>query len=477
MDIRKTSTKEFDLVEERFLGDKSRVLEARQLFTDWKPIRDEVIAHMRKGERTQAAAITKEKGAAHVKRMTGATQYLVDFAFDKADQFIKNANKVRDRDMLITNVFIGISIVIATILAWLMTRSVVLPIRQALDVANAVAQGDLTSNVNVTGKDEIAQLLRSLSEMNGKLSGIVSEVRNGADNIGKASGEIAAGNSNLSQRTESQASSMEEMTSTVNQNADNTRQANQLVVGAREQAVEGGEVVGRAINAMSEINSSSKKIADIIGVIDEIAFQTNLLALNAAVEAARAGEQGRGFAVVAGEVRNLAQRSAEAAKEIKGLIQESVEKVEQGSALVNESGQKLEQIVSSVQKVTDIVSEIAAASSEQASGIEQVNTAITQMDDMTQQNAALVEEAAAASEAMEEQTAELSRQMEFFRLDSSEQRKAPMTVVADTQAEAAPAVERRGTGRPFQGKPAESAPTPQASTARTGTGDSEWEEF
>jgi methyl-accepting chemotaxis protein len=210
---------------------------------------------------------------------------------------------------------------------------------------------------------------------------------------------------------------MEEMTSTVKQNADNAREANQLALAASKQAQSGGEVVSKAVEAMSEINNSSKKIADIIGVIDEIAFQTNLLALNAAVEAARAGEQGRGFAVVAGEVRNLAQRSAGAAKEIKGLINDSVDKVDDGSRLVDETGKTLEEIVNAVKKVSDIISEIAAASQEQSSGIEEVNRAISQMDEMTQQNAALVEEAAAAGEAMNEQAGSLNELMNFFEVD------------------------------------------------------------
>ena len=269
-----------------------------------------------------------------------------------------------------------------------------------------------------------------MQDMDGKLSDIVGSVRIGADSVGSAARQISSGNDDLSQRTQEQASaleetasSMEEMTATVKQNADNARQASQLAVGAREQADRGGNVVGRAVSAMSEISDSSRRIADIIDVIDEIAFQTNLLALNAAVEAARAGEQGRGFAVVATEVRNLAQRSATAAKEIKDLIGDSVEKVKAGTVLVDESGKSLTEIVASVKRVADIVAEISAASEEQASGIDQVNNAVTQMDTTTQQNAALVEEAAAASKAMEQQAQLLVEKVSYFAVTGGGQQQ------------------------------------------------------
>jgi methyl-accepting chemotaxis protein len=256
---------------------------------------------------------------------------------------------------------------------------------------------------------------------------------------------------------------MEEMTSTVKQNAENANYANQLASGAREQAERGGEVAARAVEAMGEINASSRKIADIVGLIDEIAFQTNLLSLNAAVEAARAGEQGRGFAVVASEVRNLSQRSAAAAKEIKALINESVERVQAGSELVDQSGAALTDIVDSVKKVTDIVAEIAAASQEQSAGIDQVNRAVTQMDEMTQQNAALVEEAAAAARAMQDQAGELQRQVKFFRLQSG--REMPASVAAA----AAPA--GRVVSLPVKPAVRASAPLPKAAAAGA------WTEF
>jgi methyl-accepting chemotaxis protein len=326
--------------------------------------------------------------------------------------------------------------------------TVVAPIQENTRVVQALAEGKLTERMNGNFQGEFAAMRDALNSSMENLLGMVVRIRETAGNIGSGATEIAQGNADLSQRTEEQASSlqetassMEEMTSTVKQNADNARQANQLAADARAQAEKGGQVVSNAVTAMGEINNSSKKIADIIGVIDEIAFQTNLLALNAAVEAARAGEQGRGFAVVATEVRNLAQRSATAAKEIKDLINDSVDKVKNGSELVDASGKALAEIVDSVKKVNDIVAEIAAASQEQSSGIEQVNKAVMQMDEMTQQNAALVEEAAAASESMEEQAQRLRKVMEFFRLGRDDtavvtESRPRLTVVARDRAAA-----------------------------------------
>ena len=308
------------------------------------------------------------------------------------------------------------------------TRSIVRPLSRAVQAAETVAGGDLTGSYDHGRRDEIGDLMRAMQSMSDGLATVVAEVQAGSRTIAAGSTEIASGNLDLSARTEQQASSleetassMEELTSTVKQNADNARQANQLAATASENAVRGGEVVAQVVSTMGSINESARRISDIIGVIDGIAFQTNILALNAAVEAARAGEQGRGFAVVAGEVRNLAQRSAAAAKEVKELIGDSVEKVATGSRLVDQAGRTMEEVVGSVKRVSDIIGEIAAASDEQSAGIEQVNQAITQMDQVTQQNAALVEQAAAAAEAMQEQAAGLAGLVGTFRTGSEGQ--------------------------------------------------------
>ncbi|MBU5614659.1 methyl-accepting chemotaxis protein [Geomonas azotofigens] len=322
--------------------------------------------------------------------------------------------------------------VVIFLFAWFTARRIKEPLDQAIAASKRIASGDLTAQIAVESKDETGELLASLKEMNEGLAHIVGDVRTGAESIATATEEIAAGNADLSQRTEEQASaleetasSMEELTSTVKQNADNAQAANQLAINASGVAVKGGEVITRVVRTMESITDSSKKISDIIGVIDGIAFQTNILALNAAVEAARAGEQGRGFAVVAAEVRSLAQRSAAAAKEIKALIEDSVSKVQDGSRLVEEAGRTTQDIVTSIKRVTDIMAEISAASLEQSSGIEQVNTAITQMDDVTQQNAALVEEAAAAAESLEEQAQQLVAVVARFTLEQGQKSGGP----------------------------------------------------
>ena len=327
------------------------------------------------------------------------------------------------------NLMVGLGVLMLLLgvaCAFLITRSITRPLKTAIDVASRAADGDLTTEISKPSKDEIGDLMRALESMNTGLKKIVMDVKSGTDFINNASAEIASGNLDLSSRTEQQAasleetaSSMEELTSTVKQNAENAQQANQLAVSASTVAVKGGTVVKDMIDTMGAIDGSSRKIVDIIGVIDGIAFQTNILALNAAVEAARAGEQGRGFAVVAAEVRSLAQRSAGAAKEIKGLIDDSVNNVDAGSKLVTEAGKTMDEVVSSIRHVTDIMNEIMAASQEQSSGIEQVNTAIGQMDQVTQQNAALVEEAAAASQSLRDQADKLAQVVSVFKIDNN----------------------------------------------------------
>ncbi|WP_092277809.1 MULTISPECIES: methyl-accepting chemotaxis protein [unclassified Duganella] len=313
---------------------------------------------------------------------------------------------------------------IGSVAAWIISRSITVPLKSAVDIAATVANGDLTTQFTAqTNKDEIGDLMKALRGMNDSLREVVSQVQIGTNTIATASNEIASGNMDLSQRTEEQASSleetassMEELTSTVRQNAENAKQANQLAHAASEVAEKGGAIVDQVVNTMGSINDSSRKIFDIISVIDGIAFQTNILALNAAVEAARAGEQGRGFAVVASEVRNLAQRSAGAAKEIKELIGNSVEQVDIGQKLVQQAGSTMNDVVASVRRVTDIMGEITSASSEQSIGIDQVNIAIGQMDSVTQQNAALVEQAAAAAASMQEQASRLADVASSFKL-------------------------------------------------------------
>jgi methyl-accepting chemotaxis protein len=381
-----------------------------------------------------AAVVAAEQEGKGKQSMDAMRKLIADIKSEESSLLGERAASAASLATTMSRTLIGggsITVLLGVVVAIWLSRNIVAPLGYAVRLARRVAEGDLTADVEVRSKDETGQLMAALKDMNTSLLDIVTRVRSGTDAIATASTEINAGNQDLSSRTEQQASSleetassMEELTSTVKQNADNARQANQLAATASENAVRGGEVVAQVVSTMASIDASSKKIADIIGVIDGIAFQTNILALNAAVEAARAGEQGRGFAVVAGEVRNLAQRSAAAAKEIKDLIGDSVEQVEAGSRLVDQAGATMGEVVGSVKRVSDIISEIAAASDEQRAGIEQVNQAITQMDQVTQQNAALVEEAAAAAEAMQDQAAGLASLVGTFRTGTEGQQAA-----------------------------------------------------
>ncbi|MBP6599924.1 MAG: HAMP domain-containing protein [Giesbergeria sp.] len=351
-------------------------------------------------------------------------------------------------------------------LAVVMVRSITQPLQRAVDLADRIASGDLTASADDERKDELGHLLRSLTAMAARLRSVVGEVRSGVESVSSASTQIAMGNQDLSARTEQTAAnleetaaSMEELTATVSQSADTARQANQLAANAAQAATRGGEVVGQVVSSMQQITDSSRKISDIIGVIDSIAFQTNILALNAAVEAARAGEQGRGFAVVASEVRNLAGRSADAAKEIKALIDASVQNVETGSQQVAQAGASMTEIVTGVQRVSDLIGEITAAATEQRDGIAQVNQAVTNLDQMTQQNAALVEESTAAATAMRDQAQHLSQVVSVFNVGAS---AAPSGNAAAVRARLAPAP--KPTAQPAL-KPKPAAPRPAVAAA------------
>ncbi|RQM44698.1 methyl-accepting chemotaxis protein [Paraburkholderia bannensis] len=385
---------------------------------------------------------------------------------------------------------IALAIALGIVIALVITRSITAPLARAVSVAETVARGDLTARIDVTGNDEASQLLSALRHMNERLVDLVARVRTGSEGIATAAAQIAAGNTDLSQRTEEQAASleetaasMEELTATVKQNADNATQGNTLAGQASSTATRGGEVVGRVVDTMREISQSSEQVAQIISVIEGIAFQTNILALNAAVEAARAGEQGRGFAVVAGEVRTLAQRSATAAKEIKDLIATSVERVNNGTALVDDAGRTMSEIVQSVRRVADLMGEITAASGEQRTGIEQVSQAVSQMDEVTQQNAALVEEASAAAQSLSTQAGALRELVSVFKVSGAAASAVSMTsttAVRAPAAVAAPAVKPVSASPAAASEPALRQPAPRAepvAAAAAATSDDDWETF
>ena len=398
------------------------------------------------GDSAGASAMMDDELLPAQQRYLGAVETLRDYYSMEAVRDAEGAAQNARTGRYLLLVLCAVGIVLSLVASWLIARSITRPIDEAVRAARRVADGDLTVDLAPSGRDEMAELLLALAAMTEGLRRLVGEVARGARTVADTSAQIAQGNVDLSQRTEEQAStleetasSMEELTATVGQNADHARQASQLADDASRVAQEGGEAVGTVVASMSAISGSSRKISEIIGVIDGIAFQTNILALNAAVEAARAGEQGRGFAVVATEVRNLAQRSAGAAKEIKALISESVQQVEAGSRQVDAAGRKMDDVVRAARKVNELIAEIAGASQEQRSGIEQVNTAVTAMDQGVQQNASLVEEAAAATESMKAQAAALHASVARFRLDDAQ---------GDPAAEAPPPLT---PGIPFSG--------------------------
>jgi methyl-accepting chemotaxis protein len=432
---------------EAYLSNELLSLEDKRLTDNFSASRDlfenevlkPVMAALRTNELALADKILWEKVDPLYKAVDDALQALMQMqSVDALQNYTDSVNRFKNtRNIAIALIAAGLALAL-----WLgiaLIRAITRPLQEALRLAGAVAQGDLTQHIEVNSRDEIGLLLKVLKDMNENLVGIVSGVRLSTETINTATHEIAAGNNDLSQRTEEQAASLEEtaasmqeLTSTVKQNAENARHANQLASSASNIAIKGGHAVSAVVQTMASISTSSKKIVDIISVIEGIAFQTNILALNAAVEAARAGEQGRGFAVVAGEVRNLAQRSAAAAKEIKTLIDDSVNKVDAGSKQVDQAGITMNEIVLAVKRVTDIMTDISNASNEQSAGIEQVNQTITQMDQVTQQNAALVEEAAAAAEAMQDQANILMEAVSIFKLEAIEMKELTGSVIANT---------------------------------------------
>lgn len=403
---------------------KDLIAKMRAVRAPWVAARSQVDKLLAAGQRDEATRVMLEQGIPAMLAFLQSQKNLVAHEQHMMEAGNAQASASTNSARLFISSLAALIIVVGIVFAYLVTRSITRPIEEAVDVARTVAAGDLTSTIVVSSRDQMGDLMRSLKEMNDTLRQTVTGVQSAAGSITSASVQIAAGNTDLSQRTEEQAasleetaSSMEQLTATVKQNADNAKQATQLAVDASAEATKGGEVVTDVVATMHAISDGSKKIADIIGIIEGIAFQTNILALNAAVEAARAGEQGRGFAVVASEVRSLAQRSGSAAKEIKDLIDASVSQVEHGSAQADSAGHAMTQIVSSINRVAAVMGEISAASDEQSAGIEQVGHAVAQMDQVTQQNAALVEEATAAAASLRDQAQQLQQVVSVFRVE------------------------------------------------------------
>ena len=465
-------------------SEKVMFAEFKQMLTKYMAENDKANALLDEGKAAEARALHRGESSKLIIAMNKTIEKIVEVNVEGA----KRARQVAIDNYHQAQVWIGsllaACVVLGLALAVFIARAIAAPLREAVNVASTVAQGDLTSAIQVKSRDETGEMLGALRHMNESLNSIVSVVREGTQAISTASSEIASGNLELSARTEEQASSleetassMEELTSTVKQNADNARQANQLAVTASEVAEQGGAVVSQVVQTMGAINESARKISDIIGVIDGIAFQTNILALNAAVEAARAGEQGRGFAVVATEVRSLAQRSAAAAKEIKTLIADSVDKVGEGSQLVDKAGLTMTEVVTAIRRVTDIMGEISAASQEQTAGIEQINEAVAQMDQATQQNAALVEQSAAASESMREQAERLAQAVSVFKLPAGAKSLVAAATPAKAVAQPAPVkpaaqpLRQVGSSAPQGAQPVKALPSRAPAQAE------EWTEF
>ncbi|MES2878738.1 MAG: methyl-accepting chemotaxis protein [Pseudomonadota bacterium] len=460
----------------------------------WIAIRDEINALKAAGQEAEAKTLVQNKLVPGTVDYIRVTQELVDGQLANISAARLQIESMFKEIYLLGGVLLILCVGIAVLTSWSLSRSIARGVETARDAAQRIGEGDLSQPLTVAGQDELGQLVQVLSNMQSSLITVVSNVRQGSEGVSTASAEIAQGNHDLSARTEQQASaleetaaSMEELSATVKQNADSARQANQLAMTASTVAVQGGEVVGQVVETMKGINDASRKIADIIQVIDGIAFQTNILALNAAVEAARAGEQGRGFAVVASEVRSLAGRSAEAAKEIKSLINTSVERVEQGTVLVDRAGATMTEIVGSIRRVTDIMGEISAASTEQSLGVSQVGEAITHMDQATQQNAALVEQMAAAASSLKSQAQELVHTVAVFKLGGADTqpRLSSAAVVRAPQAKnlsfknagtkpraAAQAKTLAAAPKQLAAAPVKAAPPPSPAG-----GDDDWETF
>jgi methyl-accepting chemotaxis protein I, serine sensor receptor len=448
-----------------------------------------VLAAIRSGKREVADQISQTSLVSISAAYSEKVEQLENIQLTTSEAHLKKSQNAFSTFIWLDVIGVSFGLLLVLLSGYLLMRSITKPLNVVLNQFESIGEGDLTKQIRAESQDEMGQLLVSLEKMRLSLVRTVAVVRQSSESIGSSSDEIATGNMDLSSRTEQQAasleetaSSMEELTSTVQQNADNARQANALAMSASEVAVRGGDVVGNVVHTMSSIKDSSSKIVDIIGVIDGIAFQTNILALNAAVEAARAGEQGRGFAVVATEVRSLAQRSANAAKEIKELISDSVAKVEAGTRLVDDAGKTMDEIVVSIKSVTDIMSEITAASVEQSDGISQVNLAITKMDETTQQNAALVEQAAAAASSMQEQARNLNNEVSIFKLNPAEVSNTlgtqPKTPDFSAPPQRAPA-QKKAHPKPAVraiASPKAKAPS-QSTSAAPSSKDEDWNEF